>query len=300
MRADVDGVARDVHHWRGGVSHRLEGGGVVDSHLVAHVDGRLDGTRDADLHVPARTELANRIGSGSERQTGAVVESDLAVRARRQALLSLPGDRDVVATTLHRRSFAEGTLRRERPDDAPHDGALSSTHRIGVHIEDARAVAETDEGADDGGVVVEEDSAAQDETAIRDTGTQVGARSGGVVEAATFLRPDLAMRNLRRGGGTEGDDEEQCDGDYPTRTPGFARMGPFHDFPLCGWLRLHPSCHRRAGLRGNGPLRPRSVMRDFQVSMSRNPLEPRAETLRRPEDSSQVISVRGVASLTKS
>jgi hypothetical protein len=70
-------------------------------------------------------------------------------------------------------------------------------HRIGVHVEDARAVSETDEGADDGGVVVEEDLAAQDETAIRDTGTEVGARSGGVVDAATFLRPNLAARNLR-------------------------------------------------------------------------------------------------------
>jgi hypothetical protein len=127
-------------------------------------------------------------------------------------------------------------------------------HRIGVHVEDARAVPEADEGADDGGVVVEEDFASQDETAITGPRTEVGARSGGVVEAATFLGTNLAVWHLHLRGGTEGDHEEQRDIDHPNQTQGFARVESLHGSPLCGLAAASPllSHVRAASIRGRG------------------------------------------------
>jgi hypothetical protein len=243
--------------------------------------------------VPAGTELAHCVGPGSEGQVGAVLESDLAVRARRQAFLSLLGYSDVLTTTIDGGGFAEGTSRRERSHDAPHNGALSSMHRIGIHVEDARAIPEADEGADDGGVVVEENSASQDETAISGTRTEVGARSGGVVEAATFLRTNLAVGHLHLRGGAEGDREEQRDMGQPNQTPGFARVESLHGPPLCGLAAAH-RCSlmygQQVSVGGAATSSPR-VMRELLTLNASQSARGWAEILDRSGDSSQVIPV---------
>jgi hypothetical protein len=230
------------------------------------VDGRLGGAREVDLHVPASVDLADCVGPGRESHAGAVVERDLAVCARRQACLPLLRYGDVFTTTLDGRGFAEGTARRERPHDAPHGGARSLMHGMGVDVEDARAVPEPDEGAGDRGVVVEEDLAAQDEAAIGGGGAQVSARRGGVVEAATFLRTNHAVWHLYLRGGTEGAHEERHDVDHPNQTPECVRVAAFHGSPLCGLAAPSPLSLTYGQQMSVGGVAPSSPRRDARLS----------------------------------
>src|SRR5262249_34406685 len=155
-----------------------EGGPVAEFHTAGDVDRRLARAGHRELDAPPGLDAAEGVHAGGERKAGAVLEVQRAVRARGQAARDVASAHEDVlpaaddAGKITRAAAAhEGALR------AADNGAATHLQHVGIHVEDAGTVPETDERAGHGRVVREIDATAELHARVSGARAQAGLRA---------------------------------------------------------------------------------------------------------------------------